>query len=303
MPAAQSDTIKAWLRAFRLRTLPLALACIGMGAFLAAGAQAFRMDIFILCMITTVFLQILSNLANDYGDSVHGADSVHRKGPARAVQSGAISPAQMRKALLLFVGLCLVSGIALLIVAFGRDWTALVFFLLLGIASIGAAVAYTVGNRPYGYIGLGDVSVLIFFGLVGVLGSAYLFTKQVFGFDILPALSCGFFSMAVLNINNIRDIESDRQAGKYSIPVRIGRKNAIRYHWFLLSAGYLSAVVYTIINYRSPWQWLFLLVLPVFIKNGLTVTQKEPEELDPGLRQMALATLVFVVLFGLGIIL
>jgi 1,4-dihydroxy-2-naphthoate octaprenyltransferase len=303
MPTAPSDTVKAWLRAFRLRTLPLALACIGMGAFLAASAQAFRMDIFVLCIVTTVFLQILSNLANDYGDSVHGADNIHRKGPARAVQSGAISPVQMRNALLLFIVLCLASGITLLIVAFGRDWNALLFFFLLGIASIIAAVAYTVGKRPYGYIGLGDVSVLIFFGLVGVLGSAYLFTKQVSGVDILPALSCGLFSMAVLNINNIRDIESDRQAGKYSIPVRIGRKNAIRYHWFLLSAGYLSAVVHTVVNYRSPWQWLFLLVLPVFVQNGLMVARKAPADLDPGLRQMALATLVFVLLFGLGIIL
>lgn len=303
MGTAKSNSLMAWLRAVRLRTLPLALACIGMGAFLAAGADAFRMDIFLLCVVTTVCLQILSNLANDYGDSVHGADNIHRKGPVRAVQSGAISPAQMRTALFIFVGLCLTSGIALLIVAFGRDWNALLFFFLLGIASIIAAIAYTVGNRPYGYIGLGDVSVLIFFGLVGVLGSSYLFTKKVSGIDVLPALSCGFFSMAVLNINNIRDIESDLKAGKYSIPVRIGRKNAIRYHWFLLSAGCVSAVLYTVVNYRSPWQWLFLLVLPVFIQNGLMVTRKPPAELDPGLKQMALATLAFVLLFGLGIIL
>jgi 1,4-dihydroxy-2-naphthoate octaprenyltransferase len=303
MPTLETNPIKAWLRAFRLRTLPLALACIGMGAFLAAGAGAFRVDIFVLCIVTTVFLQILSNLANDYGDSVHGADGDHRKGPARAVQSGAISAAQMRRALFLFVALCLASGITLLLVAFGRDWNALLFFFLLGIASIVAAVAYTVGNRPYGYMGLGDISVLIFFGLVGVLGSSYLFTKQFSGVDVLPALSCGLFSMAVLNINNIRDIESDLKAGKYSIPVRVGRENAIRYHWFLLSAGCLSAVVYTIVNYRSPWQWLFLLVLPALVKNGLMVSRKTPEELDPGLKQMALTTLAFVLLFGLGIIL
>lgn len=109
--------------------------------------------------------------------------------------------------------------------------------------------------------------------------------------------------MAVLNINNIRDIESDRQAGKYSIPVRIGRKNAIHYHWFLLAAGNLSALVYTVVNYRSPWQWLFLLVIPLFVRNGSMVAQKAPAELDPGLKQMAMATLAFVLLFGLGIIL
>lgn len=296
------NNIKAWLRAFRLRTLPLALACIGMGGFLAAEAEAFRLDIFLLCIVTTIFLQILSNLANDYGDSVHGADSHHRAGPSRAVQSGAITPAQMRRALFLFVLLCLLSGIALLLVAFGPDWGALLFFFGLGVACILAAIAYTVGNKPYGYIGLGDVAVLIFFGFVGVLGSTYLFTKNFHWYDILPALSCGFFSMAVLNINNIRDIDSDREAGKYSIPVRIGREKAIRYHWFLLIAGMCCPVLYSVINYRSPWQFLFLLVLPLFIRNGAAVWKKSPSELDPYLRQMAIGTLVFVILFGIGII-
>lgn len=294
--------VKAWLRAFRLRTLPLAVACIGMGGFLAARADAFRLDVFLLCIITTTFLQILSNLANDYGDSVHGADNHHRGGPARAVQSGAITPSQMRKALLVFILLCLGSGIALLLVAFGPDWSALLFFFALGVGCILAAVAYTVGKKPYGYIGLGDVAVLIFFGFVGVLGSTYLFTKDFHWYDILPALTCGFFSMAVLNINNIRDIDSDRRAGKYSIPVRIGRDKAIRYHWFLLAAGMFCPALYTIINYRSPWQFLFLLVLPLFIVNATAVSKKSPSELDPYLRQMAVGTLVFVILFGIGII-
>jgi len=144
--------------------------------------------------------------------------------------------------------------------------------------------------------------VLIFFGFVGVLGSTYLFTKDFHWYDILPALTCGFFSMAVLNINNIRDIDSDRRAGKYSIPVRIGRDKAIRYHWFLLAAGMFCPALYTIINYRSPWQFLFLLVLPLFIVNATAVSKKSPSELDPYLRQMAVGTLVFVILFGIGII-
>lgn len=294
---------QVWLKAFRLRTLPLALSCIAMGGFLASSNGAFRWSIFLLCVLTTIFLQVLSNLANDYGDSVHGADSADRKGPSRAVQSGAVTASEMKVAVFIFVALSLVSGIGLLILAFGLDWQALLFFFGLGVLSILAAIAYTVGKKPYGYAGLGDISVLIFFGLVGVMGSYYLFTKSISLRELFPALSCGFFSMAVLNINNIRDIESDRKAGKFSIPVRIGRSKAIAYHWFLLFAGITAALIYTLIDYNSPWQLLFLLTLPLFLKNGFAVQQKPSHELDPFLKQMALSTLMFVILFGLGLIL
>jgi 1,4-dihydroxy-2-naphthoate octaprenyltransferase len=283
--------------------LPLALSCIAMGGFLAVAANAFRWDIFLLCILTTIFLQILSNLANDYGDSIHGADSPDRKGPARAVQSGAITAQQMKGAVIIFVLLCLISGISLLLVSFGLNWKAIFFFFGLGLLSILAAIAYTVGKKPYGYAGLGDFSVLIFFGLVGVMGSYYLFTKEITWFQILPALSCGFFSIGVLNVNNIRDIESDRKAGKFSIPVRIGRINAVRYHWSLLFTGLFSATIYVLLIYTSPWQWLFLLSVPLFVKNGLAISQKPSHQLDPYLKQMALSTLVFVLLFGAGLIL
>lgn len=293
---------KAWLQAFRLRTLPLALSSILMGGFLAASAGAFQWSIFLLCISTTIFLQVLSNLANDYGDSIHGADHGGRKGPSRAVQSGAISAQQMKAAVVLFVLLSLASGISLLLVSFGWDWSALLFFLGLGVLSIGAAIAYTVGKKPYGYIGLGDFSVLVFFGLVGVMGSYYVFTKTISWLEILPALSCGFFSIAVLNINNIRDIESDRTAGKFSIPVRIGRENAIVYHWFLLVSGVGASIVYMVLTYRSPLQFLFCIVIALFLKNGLAVSQKPSVELDPYLKQMALSTLLFVILFGVGLL-
>ena len=293
---------KAWLQAFRLRTLPLALSSILMGGFLAASVGAFQWSIFLLCISTTIFLQVLSNLANDYGDSIHGADHGGRKGPSRAVQSGAISAQQMKAAVVLFVLLSLASGISLLLVSFGWDWSALLFFLGLGVLSIGAAIAYTVGKKPYGYIGLGDFSVLVFFGLVGVMGSYYVFTKTISWLEILPALSCGFFSIAVLNINNIRDIESDRTAGKFSIPVRIGRENAIVYHWFLLVSGVGASIVYMVLTYRSPLQFLFCIVIALFLRNGLAVSQKPSVELDPYLKQMALSTLLFVILFGVGLL-
>ena len=291
---------KSWIEAFRLRTLPLALASIGMGGFLAAAAGKFDGLIFGLCCVTTIFLQVLSNLANDYGDSIHGADHADRKGPKRAVQSGVISATQMKRAVTLFSMLSLVSGAALLLTSFGFDWNSILFFFVLGVLCIAAAIAYTVGNKPYGYAGLGDVAVLIFFGIVGVMGSTYLFTKEIYWPNVWPALSCGFFSMAVLNINNIRDIESDRVAGKFSIPVRTGKRVAVQYHWFLLLAGLFSAIFYTMIHFRSSYQLLFLLAAPLLFANGINVAKKPSEELDPYLKQMALSTLLFVVLFGVG---
>ena len=294
--------VKVWLQAFRLRTLPLALSSILMGGFLAAAVGAFQWSIFLLCISTTILLQVLSNLANDYGDSINGADHSDRKGPSRAVQSGVISARQMKVAVIIFVLLSLASGILLLLISFGWDWNALLFFFGLGIVSIAAAIAYTVGKKPYGYAGLGDLSVLIFFGIVGVMGSYYLFAKNISWSLILPALSCGFFAIGVLNINNIRDIESDLAAGKFSIPVRIGREKAILYHWFLLIGGVGAAIVYMTLTYQSPLQFLFCITILLFLKNGLAVSTKPSSELDPYLKQMALSTLLFVILFGVGLL-
>ena len=205
--------VKAWLSAFRLRTLPLALASIGMGTFLAASFESMQPKVFLLSALTTIFLQILSNLANDYGDSIHGADSISRKGPQRAVQSGQISSKAMYVAIILFVFLSFTSGVWLLIEA-TNSWQTFGLFLILGILAIIASITYTAGSNPYGYIGLGDISVLIFFGWVAVLGTFYLHTQFIDWWIILPASSCGFFATAVLNLNNIRDIESDKLAGK-----------------------------------------------------------------------------------------
>lgn len=295
--------MKHWVSAFRLRTLPLALSSILMGGFLATAVKAFQWDIFLLCVATTTCLQILSNLANDYGDSIHGADSADRKGPSRTVQSGAISAAQMKRGIMLFVLLSLGGGVSLLFVSFGLNWNAILFFLALGIVSILAAIAYTVGKRPYGYAGLGDISVFIFFGLIGVLGSRYLFTQSLSWEHVLPAISCGVFSVGVLNINNIRDIESDGKAGKYSIPVRIGKPRAVLYHWCLIVAGLASALLFVLRNYTSPVQLLFLLSAPAFIVIGMNIQKKPSHELDPYLKFMALSTLLFVLLFGVGEIL
>ncbi len=295
---------QAWLSAIRLRTLPLALACIAMGSFLAAANQSFNLLIFLLCALTTICLQILSNLANDYGDSVHGIDSALREGPARAVQSGKISLSAMRKAMILLAFLSLISGISLLVVALRINYKAFLFFFFLGLLSITAAVAYTAGKKPYGYVGLGDISVFVFFGIVGVSGTYFLHTMQFERLILLPAISCGFFATAVLNVNNIRDINSDRVAGKKSIPVRIGREKAVHYHWFLLTAGLVAALLFVAFYFYSFWQLIFLVTVPLLIANGSAVKNKKTaSELDPFLKQMAMTTLLFVLTFGLGLML
>ncbi|MEJ8757463.1 1,4-dihydroxy-2-naphthoate polyprenyltransferase [Pontibacter sp. H259] len=300
--AQNPGLVKAWISAFRPRTLPLALSCIGMGGFMAAANGVFNGTIVALCVLTTLFLQILSNLANDYGDSKHGADSVHREGPMRAVQAGHIKAEHMKKGMIVFSLLSLASGLLLLWVAFGSEGMLLaLLFLGLGLASIWAAINYTAGSNPYGYAGFGDVFVFIFFGLVGVLGTYFLQAQTLDLIVILPAMVCGFFATAVLNVNNIRDINSDVLAGKHSIPVRLGPKRARVYHLFLLIAGMLSAVTYVVLNFYSWWQLLFILAVPLLIVNGVNVWRKQTsKELDPYLKQMAITTLLFVLLFGVG---
>lgn len=302
-----SYAIAPWITAMRLRTLPLALASIAMGSFLAVAQNRFNLPVFLLCVLTTIFLQILSNLANDYGDYVNGADHSDRKGPDRMVHTGRITPNRMKIAIGAFVLLSLTSGIALLSVSIGFSATTLKIllgFFTLGILSIIAAIKYTMGKNPYGYAGMGDVSVFLFFGVIGVSGSYYLQALDWTSDILLPSFACGFFSAAVLNVNNIRDIDSDAQAGKKSIPVRLGPKMARIYHIALLVLGVSSALLFTYLHYHSPFQFLFLLALPLILMNGLKVYKlSTPEALDPYLKQMAMTTLLFVITFGVGLIL
>jgi 1,4-dihydroxy-2-naphthoate octaprenyltransferase len=293
--------VKPWLSAARPRTLPLALASIILGAFLAAARHGFSWSITLLCVLTATFLQILSNLANDYGDSVHGADSVERQGPKRAVQSGAITRTAMKQAMGLLALLSVISGVLLVWVAFGNSNPTLFWsFIGLGAVAIVAAITYTAGWRPYGYAGLGDMSVLVFFGWVGVLGT-YFLQVQRWDWDIfLPATTVGLLSVAVLNVNNMRDIVSDKNAGKNSIPVRIGLQNAKIYHCVLLAIAIVCAFVFIILNYQSPLQFLFLFSLPVILQTGLTVYRTPSSQLDPFLRKTVMGTLLFVLTFGIG---
>ena len=294
--------IKTWVQAFRLRTLPLAFSCILMGGFLAIGQQVFNGTILGLSLLTTLFLQVLSNLANDYGDSVSGVDSAERQGPSRTVQSGQISLAAMKRALIICGILSFLSGLLLLVVAFRDAWYLAGIFLLIGLGAIWAAIRYTVGKTPYGYQGLGDLFVLIFFGLVGVCGSYFLYSQTFQWITILPAISCGLFAVGVLNVNNIRDIESDTNAGKKSIPVRIGRQKARVYHLLIIGIAWAAMITYSSVTWSGSWlQGLYVLSLPLFIINVKAVfQQEEAQKLDPFLKQLAISTLLFVLLFGIG---
>jgi 1,4-dihydroxy-2-naphthoate octaprenyltransferase len=295
------ERIQVWLLAARPRTLILAVAGVGTGLFLAAAHGAINALAASLTVLTAALLQILSNLANDYGDSMHGADHGLRSGPSRAVQAGRISAAQMRIAIIAVSGAAAVSGLTLLWLALGIEGAfAILAFIVLGGLAIWAAIAYTAGGLHYGYAGLGDAAVLIFFGWISVAGSYFLQRQNLALEILLPATSCGLFAVGVLNVNNIRDIDSDRLAGKRSLPVRLGLGWARRYHWALLLGGVLATLVHVAIDYRSPWQLLFLGSLPLFIQNARAVSGRAPMELDPYLGQLSLSTLVFAIMFGIG---
>lgn len=297
------STVKVWLEAFRLRTLPLALSCIFMGAFLAFYFGHFNALIFVLAILTTLFLQILSNVANDYGDAVKGTDNENRLGPPRAVQSGAISAQSMKNAVIIFAILSLLSGVTLLFVSFSGISIETVGLFLLGIGAIAAAIKYTVGEGAYGYRGLGDVFVLLFFGIIGVGGSYYLFSQELELIVLLPAFSIGLFSMGVLNLNNLRDIDNDRDSGKNTIIVVYGARFGRLYHLMLIVTAWICSIVFMVLEFNSIAQLLFLLSLPLFIANLKKVfTYQNPRELIPSLKQLAMGTFIFTLLFGIGLI-
>ena len=299
------NKIKAWIHAFRLRTLPLALSNIFLGSFLAAAEGKFSLKIFIFATFTTLFLQILSNLANDLGDSISGADNKDRIGPERAVQSGIISKKEMKWMLIVFIAFSLFSGFYLINV--GLQLISLhegLILLGVGILAIGAAINYTIGKNPYGYTGFGDLFVFLFFGLVGVLGTYFLHVGSLNWLVVLPAVSVGLLSVGVLNLNNMRDIKNDSQTGKITIVVKMGVQKAKVYHFVLLVVAMLSACIYTILKWEEPIQLLYLVSFPFLIRNIIVVFKNvDSRELDPELRKLALSTFLFSLSFGLGLIL
>ena len=296
--------IKFWLQAFRLKTLPLALATILLGNFLARSLGDYSWTIAILTISTTIFLQILSNLANDYGDAVNGVDNEYRVGPARAVQSGLISTSLMKKGILVFVVLSFLSGVSLIYVSFkGFLNASFLLFLLLGVLAIFAAINYTMGKRPYGYAGLGDLFVLIFFGWTAVIGTTYLHDSQ-FSLDLLlPASAVGLFSVGVLNLNNMRDAVEDKKTGKHTLASRLGEDKSRLYHISLMAIALLCSIVYMAIHIMNTIQWMYLIfTIPIIFHARRVWWNKIPAHLDPELKKLALATLLFSTTYGLAIL-
>lgn len=298
------ESFKIWLQAFRLRTLPLALSSTFVGSFLAYSDNRFKWPVFILAALTTLFLQILSNLANDYGDAIKGTDNINRIGPERVTQSGKVSLRAIRQMIFIFVILSLVSGTFLIFS--GLDYIParnIILFFLFGFSAIFAAVKYTVGRKPYGYMGFGDIFVYVYFGLVGVCGTFYLHTGFFDPWVILPASSIGLFSSGVLNLNNLRDVENDAKSGKHTLVVRIGVKAAKIYHLVILVFAVVLSVVYTLIFYNSPMQLLFMLTIPFLYNDIKTVMQNTvPLELNKELKKLAFTTFVFALTFGIGLV-
>lgn len=291
--------IKAWIKAFRLRTLPLALAGIILGGMLAY-SDHFDWTVFILAILTTVFLQVLSNLANDYGDFKKGTDDENRVGPQRAMQAGLINESQMKIALIANVILCLAAGIPLVLLGLkGINWWAIIF-ILVGIAGIGAAIKYTIGKKAFAYTGLGDVFVFLFFGLVSVNGVYFLLSKE-FDFGVaIASVGVGALSTTVLNLNNLRDHVNDKLHGKHTIVVKMGFQKAKIYHVILCIVPFITSTVFMVIS-QKQYVALSLIIAPVIIMHLKKVLSNEdPRLLDPELKKMALTTLLYCVTFGLG---
>ncbi len=296
------NKIKPWISAIRLRTLPLSVSGIIVGSSMAYYNGFFEISIFIFAILTTLSLQILSNLANDYGDGVKGTDNQDRIGPERALQSGKITPEQMYDAIKINILIVIILTFLLVYNAFkSNQFLYSLLFFVLALLCIYAAVKYTVGSTAYGYRALGDIMVFLFFGLISVMGTYFLFSKQLDHVLIFPACIIGLLSAGVLNLNNMRDIKTDKASNKITVAVKLGFKNAKIYHFFLIISAMLLSVIYAIFYYRSISNLVFLLVfIPLTLHIVNVIKNKEPKLLDPQLKILALSTFAFAFLLGIG---
>jgi len=299
------EKIKPWLSAFRLRTLPLSISGIIIGSCFAVYNGFFSPIVFLLALLLTVALQILSNLANDYGDGVKGTDNENRVGPMRAIQSGKITPHQMLEGLKINILIVIFLTVLLIYNAFGHGYFlySLLFFILGGL-SVYAAMKYTMGDSAYGYRGLGDIFVLIFFGLVSVVGSYFLYAKQLDHIVVLPSIAVGLLSVGVLNLNNMRDIASDKLSRKMTMAVKLGKEKSKKYHLFLVISAMILGIIFAILYYTSIWNFLFLLsYIPLTIHIKKIIKAQESADFDSQLKVLALSTFLFSLLLGVGYIL
>ncbi|MCK3658224.1 1,4-dihydroxy-2-naphthoate polyprenyltransferase [Pasteurellaceae bacterium Pebbles2] len=294
-------SLKSWFDTARPKTLPLAVAIILTGSALAQWSGKFNWAITLLCLLTATLLQIVSNFANDYGDHQKGSDTAERIGPLRGIQQGQMTATELRNGLIAVSLASFVSGASLIALAY-ESVSDLIAFAVLGLLAILAAITYTVGKKPYGYLGLGDISVFLFFGLLAVCGTYYLQAHSLSADIFLPAAACGFLSTAVLNINNLRDIEQDRKAGKNTLIVRIGAENGRIYHCILLASAVLCYVLFAL--WHKPLLLLVVVVIAVLLAKhaAFVYHQKDPMALRPMLGKMSMLALFSTALFSLGLL-
>jgi 1,4-dihydroxy-2-naphthoate octaprenyltransferase len=291
--------IAAWLNAARLRTLPLSVSGIVVGSALARFYEKNDLLIFILALLTTIGFQVTSNFANDYGDGVKGTDNEDRVGPKRALQSGLLTRKELKTGILISIVICLILVATLIYFAFGTQQIEyFILFGVLGTLSIWAAIKYTVGTSAYGYRGLGDIFVFVFFGFLAVLGSLFLYTKFITAYAWLPAIAVGALSTAVLNLNNLRDYESDKKANKNTVIVKMGIENGKVYHYILIAVAFISMLLFIVFNFEVWYQFIPLLAFIPIGVHVLKVNKTEvPQRLDPELKKLALSTFLMSFLF------
>ena len=317
------NTLNIWLKAFRLRTLPLSLSGVIIGWCIALLYNVNDWSIFIFSILTTVCFQVLSNLSNDLGDTIKGADNKDRVGPSRAVQAGLISKKNMKVAIYITGFFSILFAFVLIILsAKGMSNSLIVAFLVFAVLSVLCAITYTIGKNAYGYYGFGDLMVFVFFGLVSVFGSFGLYFKSLSLICLLPSISFGLLSVAVLNLNNLRDCINDKKSGKNTVVVRLGFNRAKRYHYAILFFSFISYCLFilsikegffvTLQNeaFADPYSKLYsniiyigLLAYIPLIPHFLRVYKcSKPHKLDSELKIVALSTFVCSILTCVGIV-
>ena len=292
--------IKACLKSMRLRTLPLSLSGILAGAALSAPAAVTGTAVIVFLILTTIFLQILSNLSNELGDTLHGTDTAERQGIRYSIQEGEMTVPQMKRLIAVIAGLCCLCGLIMVWCSFGTLLAAEPLCLLaLGAAAIWAAMKYTLGDNPYGYRGLGDIFVFIFFGLVSVLGAGYVCSHTIKPVWILPSAAIGCWSIGVLNVNNIRDMKSDA-ATRVTVAMKLGARRARIYQTILITTGWALMAIFSALTAEKWWEWVYFVTIPLFILHLRGVWTRTERSLDPMLPMLVMSTFLTSVLFGAG---
>ena len=294
------NKFRAAVASMRLRTLPLSTGGVILGILLATAAFKVNLWVAVLIVLTTVCLQILSNLSNELGDVLHGTDTEDRVGPQYGLNGGVLTIGEMKVLIGIFVALCIVSGTAMMLLSFGTLWDLTpILVLLMGAGAIMGAMKYTLGRNPYGYRGLGDFYVFVFFGLVAVLGAYFVASHTLFWRLLLPGAAVGCFSVGVLNVNNIRDMETDA-ANRVTVAIRLGERKAKIYQTVLIVLGWILMLAYCQLRMFSWWHYLFVLTLPLFILHLRGVRKRTGKHLDPMLPLLVMSTFLFCLLAGIG---